>query len=130
VQANDLDHPAHRRASFEVTGWDGARWIAEGVYDDGPAAASQAKAVLARRLGVRITQEVFNPSEGMFKSRVVFTEFRGEAPKSEKKQTHIPKLPVRRGRLSMLLGSGNAALYVATASLIISILALIFSILR
>jgi hypothetical protein len=129
VQANDLNHPVQRRAGFEVAGWDGTRWIAEGVYDDGPAAATQARVVLNKRLGVKITQEVFSPSEGLFKSRVIFTEFRGDPPKSEKRPVREVQ-PARRGAVNTFLASRNAALYIAMSSLVISILALIFAVLR
>jgi hypothetical protein len=130
VQANDPNHPVQRRAGFEVAGWDGTRWITEGVYEDGPAAAMQAKLVLSRRLGVKITQEVFSPSEGLFKSRIIFTEFRGEPPKSEKPRAAPGPQRARSGPVSTFATSSNAALYVAISSLAISILALIFSILR
>jgi hypothetical protein len=129
MQANDPNHPVQRRAGFEVAGWDGTRWITEGVYDTGPAAATQAKLVLNRRLGVRITQEVFSPSEGLFKSRVIFTEFRGDPPKSEKRPAPGPQRG-RAGLVSTFAASSNATLYIAISSLVISILALIFSILR
>lgn len=130
MQENDPNRPAQRPAAFEVAGWDGARWIAEGVYDSGPEAASQAKDIFARRLGVKITQEVFNAGEGVFKSRVVFTEFRGEPPRSEKRHAPEPRPPARRRSVDTLLRGSNAPLYVAIASLIISIVALSFSIMR
>ncbi len=129
MQADDPNHPAQRRAGFEVTGWDGTRWLAEGVYDNGRAAATQAKEVLARRLGVRITQEVFSPSEGLFKSRVIFTEFRGDPPKSASRPAR-EKPPVHQSTVGALLTGRNTTLYVAISSLIISIMALIFSIMR
>ena len=113
-----------------MAGWDGTRWIAEGVYHSGPAAAIQAKDLLARRLGVRITQEVFDAAEGVFKSRVVFTEFRGDSPKSEKRHPSEARPLARRNSVETLLGGSNAPLYVAITSLIISILAMIFSIMR
>jgi hypothetical protein len=129
MQANDPNHPVQRRAGFEVAGWDGTSWVDEGVYDDGPAAATQAKHVLARRLGVKITQEVFSPSEGLFKSRVIFTEFRGDPPKSQTKPVRQSQ-PVRRNTADGFLAGNNATLYVAISSLIISMLALFFSIVR
>ena len=121
---------ATRRAGFEVAGWDGARWILEGIYESGPEAATQAKAVLGRRLGVKVTQEVFNAAEGTFKSRVVFTEFRGDPPKSERrKPAGAP--PSQRGRSTRdLMGGNDAALYVAISSLVVSIAAMLFSLAR
>jgi hypothetical protein len=130
MPANDPNHPVQRRAGFEVAGWDGTRWIAEGVYDNGPAAATQAKMVLSRRLGVKITQEVFSPSEGLFKSRVIFTEFRGDAPKSERPRVAPAPQRGRGGPVRSFAANRNAPLYIAISSLVISILALIFSILR
>lgn len=130
MQERDSNPPARRRAGFEVAGWDGARWILEGVYESGPEAAHEAKAVLGRRFGVKITQEVFNASEGVFKSRVVFTEFRGDPPKSEKKREAAPPPPQPRRTVGAALGGSDAALYVAISSLIISIAAMLFSIMR
>jgi hypothetical protein len=122
--------PSSRRAGFEVAGWDGARWILEGVYDSGPEAASQAKAVLGRRLGVKVTQEVFNAAEGTFKGRVVFTEFRGEPPKSEKRKAPGAPPPARRRSTRDLIGGNDASLYVAISSLLVSIAAMLFSLAR
>jgi hypothetical protein len=73
---------SRRRAGYEVAGWDGVRWVLEGVFESGPEAAYQAKQVLARRLGVRVTQEVFSEADGVFKSRVLFTEFRDPSAKA------------------------------------------------
>jgi hypothetical protein len=123
--------PAHRRTGFEVAGWDGARWILEGVFDSGAEAASQAKLVLARRHGVRVTEEVFNAAEGVFKSRVVFTEFRGpepQAPSAIKKKPDA--VPPRSSRRSELLAGGETALYLSAAALAVSVLALFFSLVR
>jgi hypothetical protein len=125
-----VNPPAHRRAGFEVAGWDGARWILEGIYDSGTEAASQAKNVLGRRLGVKVTQEVFNPSEGTFKGRVVFTEFRGEPPKPEKKKAPEPPAPTRQRTTRELLGGDDAVLYVSLSSLAVSVVALIIAIVR
>ena len=124
--------PAHRRTGFEVAGWDGARWILEGVFESGAEAASQAKLVLARRHGVRVTEEVFNAAEGVFKSRVVFTEFRGPEPQAPsalaKKKPEV--VPPRSTRRTELLAGGETALYLSAAALAVSILALFFSLVR
>lgn len=90
--------PPHRRTGFEVAGWDGARWILEGVFESGAEAASQAKLVLTRRLGVKVTEEVFNAAEGVFKSRVVFTEFRGNEPGPRPEKGKKPAEPVAPAR--------------------------------
>jgi hypothetical protein len=125
-----INPPAHRRAGFEVAGWDGARWILEGIYDSGAEAASQAKTVLGRRLGVKVTQEVFNAAEGTFKGRVVFTEFRGEPPKAERKKAPEPPAPTRHRTTRDLLGGDDAALYVSISALVVAILALLCAIIR
>jgi hypothetical protein len=119
-----------RRPGFEVAGWDGARWILEGVYDSGIEAASQAKSVIARRLGVKVTQEVFNDTDGTFRSRVVFTEFRGDPPKSEKRRPPEPPPRPKERTARDLLGGNDAALYVAISALVISIIAMLFSLAR
>jgi len=51
-----IEPPLHRRAGFEVAGWDGLRWILEGIFDTGAEAAEAAKKVLGRRLGVKVTE--------------------------------------------------------------------------
>jgi hypothetical protein len=130
VQAIETNPTAYRRAGFEVAGWDGTRWILEGIYESGVEAATQAKLVLGKRLGVKVTQEVYNPAEGTFKGRVVFTEYRGEPPKTEKKKTAGPPPRAHQRSARELLGGSDAALYVAISSLIVSIMALVFSILR
>jgi hypothetical protein len=119
-----------RRSGFEVAGWDGARWILEGIYDSGVEAASQAKVVMGRRLGVKVTQEVFNDTDGTFRSRVVFTEFRGDPPKSDKRRAPEPPPRPRSQSPAELLGGNNAPLYIAISALIISILAMLFSLAR
>ncbi len=99
--SESIDPPLHRRASFEVTGWDGLRWVLEGVFDTGAEAAAEAKHVLARRLGVKVTEETL------------------EIPVAK------PPLPGKRS-----LAGTDAVLYVAISSLVISIAAMFFSIVR
>lgn len=133
VQATQKAPPAHRRTGFEVAGWDGARWILEGIFESGAEAASQAKAVLGRRLGVKVTEEVFNPDEGVFKSRVVFTEFRGpepQAPRLDRKKSGEPMAPPRPSTRPGLLAGRDMPLYLGIASLAVSIMALFFSLIR
>jgi len=134
VAAPQKTPPPHRRTGFEVAGWDGARWILEGVFESGAEAASQAKLVLTRRLGVKVTEEVFNAAEGVFKSRVVFTEFRGNepGPRPEKgKKPAEPVAPARAGGAGRaFIEDKDAPLYLAIASLVVSILALFFAVIR
>jgi hypothetical protein len=122
--------PLHRRAGFEVAGWDGLRWVLEGVFDTGAEAAGEARHVLGRRLGVKVTEEVFNPSEGIFKSRVVFTEYRDGVLKPERKPAPEPPVVVPRARRRRLLAGADTVLYVAISSLVVSITALFFAIVR
>ena len=131
LRDTETNPPVSRRAGFEVAGWDGARWILEGVYDNGVEAASEAKSVLSRRLGVKVTQEIFNPAEGTFKGRVVFTEFRGEPPKAgKKKPPEPPPRPPQPRTLRDLLGGNDAALYVSISALAVAILSLVVAIAR
>jgi hypothetical protein len=129
VEASEkVDPPLHRRASFEVTGWDGLRWVLEGVFDTGAEAAAEAKHVLARRLGVKLTEETLD-ADGIFKSRVIHSEYR-DGVKPERKpppESSVAKPPLLGKRP---LARTDAVLYVAISSLVISIAAMFFSILR
>ncbi len=119
-----------RRGSFEVAGWDGARWILEGVFESGVEAATEAKAVIQRRLGVKVTEEVFNADEGTFKSRIVFTEYRQDPPQKADPKKKPEPAPKKRVGQAGAAGSEGVALYISVASLSVSILALFFSLLR
>jgi len=123
-----VDPPLHRRASFEVTGWDGLRWVLEGVFDTSAEAAAEAKHVLARRLGVKVTEETLDAS-GIFMSRVIHSECR-DGVKPERKPP--PEIPVSKPPLlgKRSLARTDAVLYVAISSLAISIAAMFFSIVR
>jgi hypothetical protein len=125
-----ISPPLHRRAGFEVAGWDGLRWVLEGVFDTGAEAAGEARHVLGRRLGVKVTEEVFNQSEGVFKSRVVFTEYRDGVLKPERKPAPEAPAPAPRARRRRLLAGADTILYVAISSLVVSITALFFAIVR
>ena len=122
--------PLHRRAGFEVAGWDGLRWILEGVFDTAAEATGEAKHVLGRRLGVKVTEEVFSDNDGVFKSRVVFTEYRDGVLKPERKL--VPEAPATppRARRRRALAGADTVLYVAISSLVVSITALFFAIIR
>jgi len=140
--------PVQGRSGFEVAGWDGVRWVLEGVFDTGTDAERAAKLVLTRRLGVRLTEEFFNAADGVFKSRVVLTEFRDGVPKPERKPAPeaptalrdavSPKLErkpvalsVTRDRIEQPRGAGvDTVLYIAISSLVVSIMAMIFAIAR
>src|SRR5947209_3083316 len=103
-----IDPPLHRRAGFEVAGWDGLRWVLEGVFDTSAEAAGAAKQVLARRLGVKITEEAFSDAEGIFKSRILFTEYRDGVTKPERKSAPSPVVaapPPRPRRKRYLAGT-------------------------
>jgi hypothetical protein len=126
-----IDPPLHRRAGFEVAGWDGLRWVLEGVFDTSAEAAGAAKQVLARRLGVKITEEAFSDAEGIFKSRILFTEYRDGVTKPERKSAAPPVVaPPPRPRRKRYLAGTDGVLYVAISALVISILSMVFSVLR
>jgi hypothetical protein len=129
VEASErIDPPLHRRASFEVTGWDGLRWVLEGVFDTGAEAAAEAKHVLARRLGVKVTEETLD-ADGIFKSRVIHSEYRDGVKPERKPPPEIPVVkPPLLGKRS--LAGTDAVLYVAISSLVISIAAMFLSIVR
>ncbi len=124
-----IEPPLHRRAGFEVAGWDGLRWILEGIFDTGAEAAEAAKDVLGRRLGVKVTEEAFSDAEGVFKSRVVFTEYRDGLSKPERKPAGPAVVPPRPRRKRGLAGI-DTVLYVAISALVISIVSMVFSIAR
>ena len=123
-----VDPPLHRRASFEVTGWDGLRWVLEGVFDTSAEATAEAKHVLARRLGVKVTEETLDAC-GIFMSRVLHTEYRDGVKPERKPPAEIPvaKPPLLDKRS---LAGTDAVLYVAISSLVISIAAMFLSIVR
>lgn len=129
-----VNPPLHRRAGFEVAGWDGLRWILDGVFETSTEAAAEARHVLARRLGVKVTEEVFNEAEGIFKSRIIFTEYRDGVMKSERKPPPTPPVaavPQRPRKKRLFAGAGiDAVLYVAISSLVMSIMAMFLSIMR
>jgi hypothetical protein len=125
-----IDPPLHRRAGFEVAGWDGLRWVLEGVFDTSAEAAGAAKQVLGRRLGVKITEEAFSDAEGIFKSRVLFTEYR-DGVKPERKPAPAPVAIVApRARRKRYLAGTDSVLYIAISALVISILSMVLSIIR
>lgn len=126
-----IDPPLHRRAGFEVAGWDGLRWVLEGVFETSAEAAGEAKHVLGRRLGVKITEEAFSDAEGVFKSRVLFTEYRDGVIKPERKPV-APVAPVAapRSRRKRYLASTDQVLYVAISALVVSIMSMVLSIIR
>jgi hypothetical protein len=124
-----IDPPPHRRAGFEVAGWDGLRWVLEGVFDTGAEAAGTAKQVLGRRLGVKITEETFSDAEGVFKSRILFTEYRNGVVKPERKPAAVAVVAPRLRRKRFLAGT-DTVLYVAISALVISIMSMVLSILR
>jgi len=121
--------PPLNRAGFEVAGWDGLRWVLEGIFDTGAEAAEAAKDVLGRRLGVKVTEEAFSDAEGVFKSRVVFTEYRDGLSKPERKPAGQAVVPPRPRRKRVLAGT-DTVLYVAISALAISIVSMVFSIAR
>jgi hypothetical protein len=123
------DPPLHRRAGFEVAGWNGLRWVLEGVFDTGADAAAEAKHVLGRRLGVKVTEESLD-ADGIFKSRVIHSEYRDGVVKAERKpppEISVVKPPPPRKRS---VAGTDAVLYVAISSLVISIAAMFFAIVR
>ena len=124
-----IDLPPHRRTSFEVESWDGLRWVLEGAFETGVEAAAAAKRVLEHRLGVKVTEEGFSNAEGIFKSSVVFTEYRDDAPKPQHHPVPTPVIARDRHR-ERYLASTDAVLYVAISALVVSIISMIFSVAR
>jgi hypothetical protein len=111
-----------------VTGWDGLRWVLEGVFDTSAEATAEAKHVLARRLGVKVTEETLDAC-GIFMSRVLHSEYR-DGVKPERKPP--PEIPLAKPPLldKRSFAGTDAVLYVAISSLAISIAAMFFSIVR
>ena len=126
-----IDLPPHRRAGFEVEGWDGLRWVLEGVFETSAEAAGEAKLVLGRRLGVKITEEAFSDAEGVFKSRVLFTEYRDGVMKPERKPAPPASAVIApRARRKRFVASTDDVLYVAISALVVSIMSMVLSIIR
>jgi hypothetical protein len=123
-----VNPPPDRRAALEVAGWDGSRWVVEGVFDTGAEAAGASKHVLRRRLGVKVTEDSYNDREGIFKSRVVFTEYRDGVPKPDRRPAAAIVTPQARSK--QFPAGTDSVLYVAISALVISIIAMLFSIAR
>jgi hypothetical protein len=121
--------PLKRRACFEVAGWDGLRWVVEGVFDTGAEAAGASRHVLGRRLGVQVTEEAFSDREGAFKRRVVFAEYRDGVQKPAR-HTAAAAVVTPRPRRKRSLAGADDVLYVAISALVISIISMVFSIAR
>ena len=134
-----LDPPPYRRSGFEVASWDGARWTLEGIYDSAPDASHEARHLLGKRLGVKVTEEVFAEDEGVFKSRIIFTEYRDGAARPQRKlelgpmsaPTHAatPVLP-RPQRVVIQAASNDSSMMVAIAALAISVASLLLALMR
>ena len=77
-----------------------------------------------------MTEEVFNQADGVFKSRVVFTEYRDGVLKPERKPAPEAPAVAPRTRRRRLLAGADTVLYVAISSLVVSITALFFAIVR
>jgi hypothetical protein len=71
--------PARNPSVFELASWDGMRWQLEGIFESNAEASAEAKQLLGRRQAVKVTEEYFNEKDGLFKSRVVLTEYRDGA---------------------------------------------------
>lgn len=123
-----------RRTGFEVSGWDGTRWIMEGIFETAVEAASEAKLLLGRRLGVKVTEEVFSDSAGTYKSRVVYTEYREGAVRPQKRSNEpaAGAPPAKQGntRGATRALSGDVALLASVTALAISVAALLLSLMR
>lgn len=121
--------PSKRRAALEVAGWDGSRWVVEGVFDSGTEAAGASKHVLERHLGVKVTEDSLSDRDGTVKSRVVFTEYRDGVPKPDRHPAAAGVVvPQPRGK--QFLAGTDGVLHVAISALVVSIISLIFSLAR
>ena len=118
-----------RRAALEVAGWDGSRWVVEGVFDTGAEAAGASKHVLKRHLGVKVTEDSLSDRDGTVKSRVVFTEYRDGVPKPGPPPA-APAIAAPKPHGKQLLAGTDGVLHVAISALVVSIIALIFSVAR
>lgn len=114
--------------SYEVAGWDGRRWRPEGVFRSGGEAAAKAKQVLGSRLGVRVTQAPAGSSAGGARARVLFEEYRDPAV-----DRHPVRPPAAAGTGPIAAAgarSGEMAMMIAIASLVVSIVTLVLALLR
>jgi hypothetical protein len=126
-----LDPPPYRRSGFELASWDGARWTLEGIYDSAPEAAQEARHLLGKRLGVKVTEEVFAEEEGVFKGRIVLTEFRDGVPRPQRKPepAAAPVRPSPRRVVIQAAGNDNSMM-VAITALAISVASLLLAMMR
>jgi hypothetical protein len=79
--------------SFEISVFDGSRWVSHSTYPHRNDAMNAAKRVQRTRPKVRVTHEVLEPSSGRFRSHVIWDSTRPEKPKAEKPApvTTLPK---------------------------------------
>jgi hypothetical protein len=144
--------PAYRRSGFEVVSWDGTRWTLEGIYDTGLEATQEARHLLqlGKRLGIKVTQEIFAEEEGVFKSRIVLTEYRdgvagllqprkeeaapayrdGAARLSQRKEEAELAARPRPRRVVIQAASNDNSMMVSITALAISVASLLLAMMR
>jgi hypothetical protein len=131
--------------------WDGTRWTLEGIYDTGLEATQEARhlLLLGKRLGVKVTQEIFAEEEGVFKSRIVLTEYRdgvvgvqpgkdeaaapyrdGAARLQQRKEEAAHAVRPRPRRVVIQAANNDNSMMVSITALAISVASLLLAMMR
>jgi hypothetical protein len=129
MQPTARSHAA-RQPSFELSAWDGRRWVLEQAFTNSTEALEAARRVLARRRGVKVTEEIYDEGRGIFRSRTVHMEYRDGAeprqppPLSRPASIGVDPAPAALSRI-VVAQRNNGPLYVAMAALVVAVAALI-----
>jgi hypothetical protein len=129
TQSTRSDH-AVRQPSFELSAWDGRRWMLEQSFTNSVEAVEAAQRLLARRKGVKVTEEIYDEGRGIFRSRTVHMEYRDGAeprrapPLSRPAAIGINPAPAALSRVTVA-PRNDGPFYVAVAALIVAVATLV-----
>lgn len=129
TQPTRRDHAA-RQPSFELSAWDGRRWVLEQAFTNSTEALEAAHRLLARRKGVKVTEEIYDEGRGIFRSRTVHMEYRDGAeprrppPTSRPATIGINPAPAALSRVAAAPRS-DGPFYVAVTALVVAVVTLI-----
>src|ERR671931_2780481 len=77
--------------SFEISVFDGSRWVAHSTHPHRNDAMNAAKRLQRTRPKVRVTHERLEGDTGRFRSHVIWDSTRPEKPKPEKPAPAMPR---------------------------------------
>jgi hypothetical protein len=123
------DHTG-RQPSFELSAWDGRRWVLEQAFTNSTEALEAAQRMLARRKGVKVTEEIYDEGRGIFRSRTLHMEYRDGAeprrppPPSRPAAIGVNPAPAALSRATVA-PRNDGPFYVAVAALIVAVATLV-----